>query len=196
MRAAIWGLTRAPEEPDDALSDAVRALARRYDAPVFLPHLTIVGTLSLPDEASVRAAAEIVREAARACPRVEFEATLTLEAGPPQHSADPLRAVVLPTSSPPELLALRSDLIAALTARGLRHASAAERFTPHFSLLYGDLPETTREQIVALARVRALTGRKRVTSLALASAGGPDWSAVSRWRVLATAALLVSKNMS
>ncbi len=191
MRAAIWGLTRAPGEPVDALCDAARELSLRYHAPSFLPHLTIVGKLELPDAASVRAASEIVRTVARStCP-------LSVVAGAPQHSPRRLRAVLLPTTSPRELLVLRHQLAAALAARGLTIADAAtEAFAPHVSLLYGDLPEKTREEVVALPRARALAGSLRVTALALASAGGPDWSQVSRWRVLTTAALRDPINLS
>ncbi|MCA9720654.1 MAG: hypothetical protein KC468_38685, partial [Myxococcales bacterium] len=88
MRAAIWGLLRASDA--EVLAAAVQTLARRHGTRTFTPHVTVLGGLTLRGDEPSRELLTRARELAASV------AAFDVETSAPQHSAAPLRAVVLP----------------------------------------------------------------------------------------------------
>jgi hypothetical protein len=141
MPVAFWLL---PGEPSmRVFARIVDELAHRYDAPRFLPHVTVHVDRVVPhaDLAGV-----LEEAAARVRP-------FAMQAGPTGHSPLRFKALFLTLSGGAVV-----DLAAALAAGVGRWrpepaegepAPAAYRLEPHLSLLYQELPEAERAPLAA-----------------------------------------------
>jgi 2'-5' RNA ligase len=122
--------------PDGAAADAYQAvidrLAREHGGPVFPPHLTLLGSITI-DESEVLERARILAEAV---------APFTIEVDGIDVDAtyfQSLFATVRPTNA---LLAARR------AAEQAFDAPLGEAYRPHLSLLYGYYPDAVKQAIV------------------------------------------------
>jgi 2'-5' RNA ligase len=126
--------------PEGAIADALQAvidrLAQEHGGPSFPPHVTLLGSLTLPEN-------EVVgRSRLLAASSAPF--TIRLDGvGIGETYFQSLFAVVRPT---PELLALRS------AAQQAFPEAPVEPYRPHVSLLYGHPSAETKQTIVEALR--------------------------------------------
>ena len=170
-------------EPDDAAARArlaalIRTLAKRFGAPPFAPHVTLLG--GLPGGPVGRARA-LERARALAASLAPFE----IEARAVRVAATWNQAVLVEVE--------RSDALVAahVAARGAFLGDATERFAPpvgvpHLSLLYGAHDAAARDAAAAAAREQLAGGvRSSVGALQLWATGG-GLSGVRGWHRVAT----------
>ncbi|WNJ89647.1 2'-5' RNA ligase family protein [Bosea sp. 685] len=162
---SIWLLPKTDDET--LLTEVVTELSRRFDTPLFAPHLTVKGDTDLPIatlEAAIAEAAGAVASFAE-----EIAAIETSEAYFRSFYA---RFAV---SAPLAQLKQRLDV------------QAAEAFIPHVSLLYGPVaPEL--KAAVADEVGRRLKGRAISFDRLCVVRSGQDIP-IADWRVIATARL-------
>jgi 2'-5' RNA ligase len=156
---SLWLL---PGEPQ--LSDLLRLLAAAHGGPRFAPHLTLLGSVPGTPEAL----ADLGEQLAARIPAMRL-ATAGVSA-----SRLWFRCLFLNVSPSAELLAARAE--------ALHLAGMPDRpFTPHLSLLYGDLPAETRS--LAILGLPPMPASIHLTHLALVRTVGPaqDWIELRRW---------------
>lgn len=157
------GFWLVPAKPDP-FTELIAGLAAEYDAPAFEPHITLHVGQFTPDE---DIEALLVRAASTLPP-------LDLIAGETSHS-EILFKTLFVRFNDVRLQALHDEL-----QRGLAQLSDYI-LAPHLSLLYKNVPETTRE---ALARKYIFHG-ERITfdriAAARPAAGESGWSNIRGW---------------
>jgi hypothetical protein len=166
-RVSYW---LVPAEPDKSrCSEIITALAKRFDAPIFEPHVTIYsGPFGASDDV-----AEVIESTALAF----SEFTLRTECL--AHSAQFTKTVFVQFFPDARLEALSERL-------KVRSRDRADyQLNPHLSLIYAPLPSAVREQLV---RDLSLLPLMRFDELKVIKTGGPTQtrSDVEAWRVLAS----------
>ncbi|MFT5685244.1 MAG: 2'-5' RNA ligase [Myxococcota bacterium] len=160
IRPSLWLL------PDEAsiLAPVIDRLATTHSGPRFTPHLTLLGSV-LGEQLVERAEAL----AAQLSP-------MTLPTGAVVGSDRWFRCLTL--ALPPS-----TALQAARAAAEAAFAVPARPWSPHISLLYGDLSEATRRR--AADNLPPLPTSVRFSTLALVATIGPteDWVERRRWRL-------------
>ncbi len=123
---------------NDELSRLISQLSQQYAAPVFPPHVTLLGELT---GAEKELAAQTRQLAAGLQP---FQVNLTV--------VDVLdayfRCLFLRAEETPALLAANRQ------ARQLFKREQDPKFMPHLSLLYGDFDRATKDRIIEIHRTR------------------------------------------
>jgi 2'-5' RNA ligase len=152
----------------DRFATLIHTLSRRLGTPRFIPHITLAGSIDLPAD-------EIVSRAANLATRL---ASIPLRLTDVGWTEEYYRCLFIRAEHSPELLAAHH---AACTDLG--RAPDAE-FMPHLSLVYGNLTEDRKAQIVndIGQRYDIATDANRI-GLCLA-AGSPE-----QWRLIRTFAL-------
>jgi hypothetical protein len=172
---AFWLLPA--EHPMRLFAECIDGLACRYDAPRFLPHVTVRVERLTPD-ADLAAVLEEV--AARRGP-------FAMRTGPTGHSPMRFKALFVPLCGD-EIFGLASDLAVAAAPwrRALAdggEAASGYRLEPHLSLLYKELPAGER---AALAARHSYAGESvrfdRITAVT-PRLGAADFSCVEDWVV-------------
>lgn len=148
----------------DRLSKIIRQLSSRFGAPVFLPHVTLLGSLTGSRRDLIRRCSQV---AAGIRPfRIRLEEI--------DFRDEYFRCLFVHAALTPPLRAAHQ---AACRAFGRRHEPA---FMPHLSLLYGDFPRGRKSDIIAEIGPR-LDVEFKVRSLHLYQTQG----APLRWRKVA-----------
>lgn len=162
-QASWWIL--ASHEDEALLASHLGSLARRHGAPLFHPHLTLIGDIPAPPESL-------------------FEATDRLAAGAAGFTA-PVIDIVTGEAFFRSFYAL-FEAPAALAELRMEAAQTLSLdpgpFMPHVSLLYGAVPERPKQESAARTRA-ALQGRAiRFDRLALVNSSNDV--PLADWRVL------------
>ncbi len=159
-RPSLWLL------PDEApqLAPVLAQLAEAHGGPRFAPHLTLLGSID-GDRLLERSATLAVQLSPVALPT-----------GAVLSSARWFRCLTLAVPPSAALLAARS---AAEEGFGV----SVRPWSPHISLLYGDLPAEARDRIAA--DLPPLPPAVRFSTLALVATVGPteSWRELGRWRL-------------
>jgi 2'-5' RNA ligase len=165
MKAVGHSLWLVPEpEARRALAGLIVRLARDLGTPAFEPHLTLLGGIAGGAEDAAATAAALAGRIP--CFTLRFSGTTMRD--------EYLRALVLEVEPSVELLRARR---LAVEASG---TGARGRFEPHLSLLYGDVPKSSKH--AALARAGPVDVRScDVRALEVVRTEG----AVAEWRVVA-----------
>lgn len=160
LRPSLWLL------PDEAplLAPVLAQLADAHGGPRFAPHLTLLG--SVPGDRLLERASVL---AAQLSP-------VALPTGAVLTSARWFRCLTLAV---PASAALREARAAAEAGFGV----PARPWSPHISLLYGDLSAEARTRIAA--DLPPLPTAVRLSTLALVATVGPAerWRELGRWRL-------------
>lgn len=126
-----------PSEPAQSFFQRmINDLARRYDAPVFEPHVTIHVSADEPG-----AAEKALREAAHKCKVVR------LTPGGIDHSDGFIKTLFVQFAITPELRHINHVI------RREANNSSKYELKPHLSLLYKRLPSATRTELASLITV-------------------------------------------
>lgn len=160
VRPSLWLL------PDEApqIAEVLSQLAATHGGPRFAPHLTLLG--SVPGEALADRAATLASQLS----------PMRMPTGPVVGSARWFRCLTLAV---PASAALREARAAAEAGFGV----PARPWSPHISLLYGDLSAEARARIAA--DLPPLPTAVRLSTLALVATVGPAerWRELGRWRL-------------
>ena len=142
-RYSIWVAPKG--ETGNALQQLIEDLAAEYDAPEFVPHMTLVADI-YPNESEVAALRE--RIASLAAKLTPFDITLTGYG----YKDETFRCLYL-LADAPELPALYNEV------KELFPQVATEHFVtmPHISVLYGNLDEATKNGIIQAHPITPLT---------------------------------------
>ena len=120
-----------PEEPARSFfQEMINDLARRYNAPVFEPHVTIHAGSNRADSAE-----SALSEAARFCKPIKLKA---LETG---HSSEFIKTLFVEFALNAELRQLNKII------RGAAQDSSHYELRPHLSLLYKKIPGAARREL-------------------------------------------------
>jgi 2'-5' RNA ligase len=126
-----------PAEPAQSFFQGViNALARRYDAPLFEPHVTVHVGLN-----RAAAAESAISEAARACTLIKLMAR---EIG---HSSEFIKTLFVQFALNTELRQLNE------TIRNIEQDSSRYELKPHLSLLYTKMPAASRRELASSIKV-------------------------------------------
>jgi 2'-5' RNA ligase len=147
------------------LGDVIRALTARAGLPSFEPHVTLLGSVT-------GAASRLVEDTRRLA---QMMAPLPIAISGVEHSAQYFRCVFLSAVLDPALASARARAERALESQG-----TPEHFSPHLSLLYGDLSPGIRRQLCD-SIAGTYPARFTVDRLQLV-AGAPDYG---DWQMIA-----------
>jgi 2'-5' RNA ligase len=125
---AYWLIPAKPSR--SFFRDVINDLARRYDAPLFEPHVTVHAGLN-----RAVAAESVISEAARACKPINLKA---LEIG---HSSEFIKTLFVQFALNKELRQLNESI------RNAAPDSSHYELKPHLSLLYKKLPAAARREL-------------------------------------------------
>jgi len=120
------------DEVCDRLAGVIADLGTRYHGPVFDPHLTLLGRLEGEEEVLVDRTHQLARVLH------PFEVRLT----EPACESHYFRCLFLPAEPSPSILDAHQK------ATRIFDAQPASAFDPHVSLLYGEFPETVKQEII------------------------------------------------
>ncbi len=127
---SLWFLP--PPHSVESYSEIIKKLATKYTAPVFQPHITLVGTIPLKKE-------EIIERMGHLTSRfAPFPLTMT-EISYKDSYFESLYILVRPSEK------LIEVNVTARTVMGMEKAP----YMPHISLLYGSYPVSIKERIIA-----------------------------------------------
>lgn len=121
-----------PEPIFSQLKNAVNELVRKYNGPVFEPHMTLLGNINngLP---------EIEQKAKELAAHLD---KLELSLGPVSFSTTYFQSVFIRVNSTAKLIQLNLDAKKIFSMEN-------DVFMPHISLLYGDHDMTIREEVAS-----------------------------------------------
>jgi 2'-5' RNA ligase len=165
-----YGLWLAPGgETYDNLSALITRLAKSHGAPVFEPHITLLGGITSDDEG------ELLRLTHLLATRVEsFEVRLTET----RYMDEYFRCLFLKAEPADGLI--KANIEAKLVMAELIEP---QEFYPHLSLLYGDFFPMVKEAIIAdIGKRMDISFTADKVKLIRASGGPSDWKAVGEFR--------------
>lgn len=162
-KISLW---LVPEgEAGARLRALIDRLALRHGTPAFEPHLTLLGGLEGPEAETRPPAGEV---AARLRP-------FLVRLGALRHRDEYYRSLFAEAQKSPELLSARR---AAEEAFG---RAPDPHFLPHVSLLYGDVPASAKEALIAEIGPELRVTFRAEALFVVATDGEPaDWRPVAR----------------
>ncbi len=146
----------------EELKELIDRLAEEHGAPPFLPHLTLLGTVTGPEKEIIEKTSLLASEL------TPFDITLK---GVGTEEAF-FRCLFLKAAKDRVLMETNEK------ARALFHKEEASAFMPHLSLMYGDFTPARKAAVIADAHLSDFAASFRVESLHLFSTPGPS----ERWR--------------
>lgn len=172
-RGTVVAYWLIPAEPARSFFQRViNDLARRHDAPLFEPHVTIHVGLNRAD-----AAESVISEAARVCKLIKLKA---LEIG---HSSEFIQTLFLQFALNTELRQLNEII------RNAAQDSSHYELKPHLSLLYKKVPAVVRRELADSIKVpfsEVIFDALKAVRCILPTQSRAD---VQGWRVVAAAEL-------
>jgi len=161
---ALW---LVPAEPAfGLLSRYIARFSRKLSTPQFDPHITLLGGITLPEEET------LARSAALAANLTSFQIELDGISCLDEYFRCVFVGVI------PDVSILKAHQV----ARGIFDMDDEQPYMPHISLVYGKLPQETKERIVA--ELASMTvGRFEVRRLAVWRVSGPahEWTCIKEF---------------
>jgi 2'-5' RNA ligase len=130
----------------ELLARTIRELARNFDAPVFEPHVTLLGHLAGTEDAHIQRTQQLARR------MKPIHIVLTEPAG----GQDYFQCVFLRVSQTPDVMNANA------LARQI-FDSEQESYMPHLSLVYGRYPDARRSAIIGSVPRAVLTSFEAVS---------------------------------
>ena len=164
MTAPTYHLWLKPPSPTyEALAGLIRALAQELTAPVFGPHVTLLGHLEGSEQDHVQRTTRLG----------ELIKPFSIQLGPAASRTEHFKCIFLEVDNSASIMSANA------IARQL-FQRPQEEFMPHLSLVYGSYPEARKKQIIARLPARAQTAFPvRSVHLIRANSENPrDWSEV------------------
>lgn len=160
MKYSIW--LQPPEPVFSELQKIIKDLARQYNAPVFEPHMTVLGGFEYDLE-------ELVSKVKTVTSQIQ---DIELSLGPVSFSTTYYQSVFVRVNSSAVLMQLNLDVKKAL---GFEN----ELFMPHVSLLYGKHDMATREKIVYDLNIKQTSFIVKNAVIVPVTDNEKDWKPVS-----------------
>lgn len=167
MKYTFWILPPPPVY--DQLSQVINELAKKYQTPTFIPHLTLVGSVPTDLETMKHVAQEITSN----------PTPLLLTLGPVSFSTTYFQSVFVRVNSTAQLLELN------LKAKALLNEEN-NLFMPHISLLYGIDDMETREEIAKQLHFEPTQFNAGELVITTDSADPKEWQIVERYSLPTT----------
>jgi len=138
MKYSIWIVP--PEPVFSQIKKIIDKLSKKYESPLFEPHMTIVGNID-KDLSEIEKKIKILRS---------NDKKLELTLGPVSFSTTYFQSVLVRVNSTAKLMKLNLDIKEIL---GLEN----NVFMPHISLLYGNHNMSVREEIASSVHIPTLS---------------------------------------
>ncbi|MBU0578774.1 hypothetical protein KKE34_04260 [Patescibacteria group bacterium] len=147
------------------IEGVVSQYSKEYDSPIFTPHVTINGRVSLTDD-------QVIRKVEKAVFNIK---SFEIEVGNVEFSTTYFQCVFVRMKTSAKLLETHLSLKNALGVKD-QHV-----FMPHASLVYGDFDMKTREKIASEIKFKS-TGfiAKKITIVRVDSSNPKDWNIVKQ----------------
>ncbi len=113
-------------------SNLIKKLAEEYNAPVFIPHVTLLGDFMQPEEECIKLTKQLV----------SGQKPFTIEMEQIDYEDYFFRTLFVRAKKTPELLFLNTR------AKEIFQMNGALEYMPHLSLLYGTFPIEIKEKII------------------------------------------------
>lgn len=110
----------------------IEKLAKKYRAPVFKPHVTLLGEITRPEEECIRLTRQLV----------SGQKPLEIEMGQVDYQDFYFRTLFVKAKKTKPLLALRT------LAKEVFQMDDTLPYMPHLSILYGTFPESLKKEII------------------------------------------------
>lgn len=136
MKYSVWIIP--PQPVFDELSKVILDLTIEYNAPIFKPHMTVLGNIDR-ELGNIQKAAKTVAKGTE---------KLSLSLGPISFSTTYYQSVLVGVNSTAQLMKLNLDIKKLLDIEN-------SVFMPHISLMYGDHDMETREKIAAKIKLQS-----------------------------------------
>lgn len=136
MKYSVWIIP--PQPVFDELSKVISGLSIEYNAPVFKPHMTLLGTIDRELDDIKKA----VETAAKGLKK------LNLSLGPVSFSTTYFQSVLVRVNSTAQLMQLNLNIKKLLDIEN-------NVFMPHISMMYGNHDMKTREKIAAKMKLQS-----------------------------------------
>ncbi len=145
-------------------SNIIRSLSTKYSTPIFEPHVTLLGGLSDKEDFLIKGTSETA--AALQTFMVRFIKT--------DYFNEYFRSLFVLVEKTPELNR-------AWNTAASRFDLNPNWYMPHMSLIYGDIPEETKQDIIKDLKTEAIREGFLASRLALYSTDGPvaEWHEIS-----------------
>jgi len=148
------------------LAETILDLSRQYATPAFEPHVTLAGGIVGPPQEVASKMQDLAR---RISP---FTVRLTTVDGLDEY----FRCLFVRVAKTYPIMSANE------AAREVFHLAPQPAFMPHLSLLYGDLPASVKQRVIAsLARPFELEFKARSLHLYLIKGAPPAWRCVARF---------------
>jgi 2'-5' RNA ligase len=138
MKYSIWIIP--PQPIFDEVSKIIGDLSSEYKAPVFKPHMTVLGNIDRELDDIQKAVEMVAKDTGK----------LTLSLGPISFSTTYYQSVLVRVNSTAQLMQLNLDIKKLLDIEN-------NVFMPHISLMYGNHDMKTREKIAAGIKLQSST---------------------------------------
>lgn len=167
-----------PSEPaHSCFQQTINDLARRYDAPVFEPHVTVHVGADHADRVN-----EAIADAARECTPIRLTPAGINE------SEEFIKTLFVEFELAAELQRINEVI------RNAAHDSSQYQLKPHLSLLYKTMEAATRQDLVASVRVPLSEITFGAIKAVRCSSPAKSRADVEAWRVFAAALLFQRKS--
>ena len=127
---SLWLMST--EQANEKFVNLVKKLAKENNAPVFQPHVTLLGDFMFPEEECVAKTKQLV----------SGQQPFTVKLGEIDYEDFYFRTLFVRAEKSEPLLALNNR------ARGIFQMQNTPPFMPHLSILYGIVPVETKEKIM------------------------------------------------
>lgn len=133
MKSNGYSLWLVPTgEANNKFNNLVKKLAEEYRAPLFQPHVTLLGDFLYSEEESIERTKQLIAD----------QKPFTIEMTQIDYEDYFFRTLFVRAKKTPELLALNSR------SREIFQMNGTPEYMPHLSLLYGMFPVETKEKII------------------------------------------------
>lgn len=131
----------------------IKSISRKYNAPEFKPHVTLIGNISAPE-------GEVIKQASFLAEKLKPQHVRFGKVG---QSDEFFKAIFVGIEDAPRIIAVNN------TARKIFKMQKNPKYIPHLSIMYSNLPNKTKKRIIkeydiknAVTRLKSFTIKRMV----------------------------------
>lgn len=166
MKSQGYSLWLVPTgQANEKFINLIKKLAKENNAPVFIPHVTLLGDFMFPEEGCIAKTEQMV----------SGQQPFTIKLGEIDYEDFYFRTLFVRAEKSEPLLALNNR------AREIFQMQNTSHFMPHLSILYGTFPNKLKEKIIKEIG-RDQSAEFEVSSVTLVKGGEvEDWKIISKF---------------